>query len=445
MGSFSLRWRILIETVALIATVASGTLLFGAKGTIAAGILATIIVLFRSLGLTRQFSDLTEDVVRMTSIDRTHRLNPAGPAELARLARAVNRLVDRVGADISKEESERLRLSSIFNSMRDGVVVVDDQGVIELANPAAVEMLAAAIPVEPGMQLTSLTNHPDVVGVVALAISSGNTESAEVELFDNQRTLMALATPFPRPDTNLVRALLLLTDLTGVRRLDTTRREFVSNASHELRTPLSGIRASAETLQLSGFDDLAGRNKFVEMILEDVDRMDKLITQMLELSRLESGESPLDLQDVDPSVLTNAAVSQFSTIIEQSELTIESTTHPELPLVRVDVEKMSHVFANLISNAIKWTPSGGTITIKTWLDERSICFSVADTGQGIEPEHLPHIFERFFKTDSARSQHSAGLGLSIARHVVEAHGGLISANSDLGVGSEFVFYVPIVR
>ncbi len=445
MGSFSLRWRILIETVALIATVASGTLLFGAKGTIAAGILATIIVLFRSLGLTRQFSDLTEDVVRMTSIDRTHRLNPAGPAELARLARAVNRLVDRVGADISKEESERLRLSSIFNSMRDGVVVVDDQGVIELANPAAVEMLAAAIPVEPGMQLTSLTNHPDVVGVVALAISSGNTESAEVELFDNQRTLMALATPFPRPDTELVRALLLLTDLTGVRRLDTTRREFVSNASHELRTPLSGIRASAETLQLSGFDDLAGRNKFVEMILEDVDRMDKLITEMLELSRLESGESPLDLQDVDPSVLTNAAVSQFSTIIEQSELTIESSTHPELPLVRVDVEKMSHVFANLISNAIKWTPSGGTITIKTWLDERSICFSVADTGQGIEPEHLPHIFERFFKTDSARSQHSAGLGLSIARHVVEAHGGLISANSDLGVGSEFVFYVPIVR
>ncbi len=445
MGSFSLRWRILIETVALIATVASGTLLFGAKGTIAAGILATIIVLFRSLGLTRQFSDLTEDVVRMTSIDRTHRLNPAGPAELARLARAVNRLVDRVGADISKEESERLRLSSIFNSMRDGVVVVDDQGVIELANPAAVEMLAAAIPVEPGMQLTSLTNHPDVVGVVALAISSGNTESAEVELFDNQRTLMALATPFPRPDTNLVRALLLLTDLTGVRRLDTTRREFVSNASHELRTPLSGIRASAETLQLSGVDDLAGRKKFVEMILEDVDRMDKLITEMLELSRLESGESPLDLQDVDPSVLTNAAVSQFSTIIEQSELTIESSTHPELPLVRVDVEKMSHVFANLISNAIKWTPSGGTITIKTWLDERTICFSVADTGQGIEPEHLPHIFERFFKTDSARAQHSAGLGLSIARHVVEAHGGLISANSDLGVGSEFVFYVPFVR
>ena len=445
LGSFSLRWRILIETVALIATVASGTLLFGAKGTIAAGILATIIVLFRSLGLTRQFSDLTEDVVRMTSIDRTHRLNPAGPAELARLARAVNRLVDRVGADISKEESERLRLPSIFNSMRDGVVVVDDQGVIELANPAAVEMLAAAIPVEPGMQLTSLTNHPDVVGVVALAISSGNTESAEVELFDNQRTLMALATPFPRPDTNLVRALLLLTDLTGVRRLDTTRREFVSNASHELRTPLSGIRASAETLQLSGVDDLAGRKKFVEMILEDVDRMDKLITEMLELSRLESGESPLDLEDVDPSVLTNAAVSQFSMIIEQSELTLESSTHPELPLMRVDVEKMSHVFANLISNAIKWTPSGGTITIKTWLDERSICFSVADTGQGIEPEHLPHIFERFFKTDSARSQHSAGLGLSIARHVVEAHGGLISANSDLGVGSEFVFYVPIVR
>ena len=445
MGSFSLRWRILIETIALIATVATGTLLWGAIGTIAAGVFATIIVLLRSLGLIRQFSDLTEDVVRMTSIDRAHRLNPAGPAELARLARAVNRLVDRVGTDIAKEESERFRLSSIFNSMRDGVVVVDDQGIIESVNPAAGEMLAAVIPVGPGMQLTSLTNHPDVIGVVNSAIRSGNPESTEIELFDNQRTLVALATPFLRPETQMVRALLLLTDSTGVRRLDTTRREFVSNASHELRTPLSGIRASAETLQLGGVDDIAGRKQFLEMILEDVNRMDKLITEMLELSRLESGESPLDLQDVKPTVLTDAAVLQFSTIIEQSDLTLESSIPPDLPFVRVDVEKMSHVFANLLSNAIKWTPSGGTITIKTWLEEKSIYFSVADTGQGIEPEHLPHIFERFFKTDSARSQPGTGLGLSIARHVVEAHGGGISADSDLGVGSEFVFGVPIVR
>ena len=191
-------------------------------------------------------------------------------------------------------------------------------------------------------------------------------------------------------------------------------------------------------------DDIAGRKQFLEMILEDVNRMDKLITEMLELSRLESGESPLDLQDVKPTVLTDAAVLQFSTIIEQSELTLESSIPPDLPFVRVDVEKMSHVFANLLSNAIKWTPSGGTITIKTWLEEKSIYFSVADTGQGIEPEHLPHIFERFFKTDSARSQPGTGLGLSIARHVVEAHGGGISADSDLGVGSEFVFGVPIV-
>ena len=113
--------------------------------------------------------------------------------------------------------------------------------------------------------------------------------------------------------------------------------------------------------------------------------------------------------------------------------------------MRVDVEKMSHVFANLISNAIKWTPPGGTITIKTWLDEKSVHFSVADTGQGIDPEHLPHVFERFFKTDSARSQPGTGLGLSIARHVIEAHGGGISAASDLGIGSKFVFRIPVAE
>ena len=154
--------------------------------------------------------------------------------------------------------------------------------------------------------------------------------------------------------------------------------------------------------------------------------MDKLITEMLELSRLESGESQLELQDVAPSVLTDAAVLQFSTIIEQSDLTLESSIYPDLPVVRVDVEKMSHVFANLISNAIKWTPPGGTITIKTWLDEKSVHFSVADTGQGIDPEHLPHVFERFYKVDKSRSDFGTGLGLAIVKHIINAHDGEVN-------------------
>jgi len=432
----------LIETSGLVALVATGTLLFGVAGTILAGIIAVMAVVFLSLRLTAQFSELTEDVIRTTSIDRTHRLDPTGPAELNRLARAVNRLVDRVDTDISEDSAERIRLASILDSMREGVVVVDDQGVIESANPASGEMFSSIGNVEPGMQLTSLTNHPDVISVVNRSFESEQPVSAEIELFDNQRTLMAVSTPFPRPDSDAVRCLLLITDLTDIRRLDTTRREFVSNASHELRTPLAGIRASAETLQRGAIDDPEGRTQFLDMIREDVDRMDQLIAEMLELSRLESGESPMEFKNVEPELLVNTAIKQFSSVAVDSEIELKISFSADFPQVYVDAKKIDHVFTNLISNALKWTATGGTVTVKGWIVDETVWFSIADTGLGIEPEHMPHIFERFFKTDAARSQPGTGLGLSIARHIVEAHGGVISARSTVGEGSEFAFTVP---
>ena len=310
-------------------------------------------------------------------------------------------------------------------------------------------MLGTIGEVEPGMQLTSLTNHPDVNSVIGRAIEGGNPTSTEIELFDNQRTLMALATPFPRPGTPpespTVRALLLLTDLTDIRRLDTTRREFVSNASHELRTPLAGIRASAETLERGAIDDPVGRKNFLQMIREDVDRMDALIGEMLELSRLESGESPLEFETAKPIELAELAVKQFTAIAAESSLELLSVVPDDVPNVWVDPEKIGHVFSNLINNAIKWTPPGGKITISGWADDAMVWFSITDTGQGIEPEHLPHIFERFFKTDAARTQPGTGLGLSIARHIVDAHSGAISATSMSGQGSEFTFTVRAAR
>ncbi len=442
MSNVSLRWRMLVETSLLVALVAAGALIFGVIGTILAAILAIIAVVFLSMRLHRQFSEITEDVIRTTSIDRSHRLDPTGPAELNRLARAVNRLVDRVAADISDESSERVRLASILDSMREGVVVVDDQGVIESANPASIELLSSMGDVKPGMQLSSLTSHPDMIRVVMQSIAGNKSISAEIELFDNHRTIMAMSTPFPRPDSDLIRALLLLTDLTDVRRLETTRREFVSNASHELRTPLAGIRASAETLQRGAIDDLEGRGAFIQMIREDVDRMEQLIAEMLELSRLESGESPLELKLIDANSLVETAIKQFSSIAIESELKLETNLSEGLPTVLVDAKMIDHVFTNLISNAVKWSRAGDTITVKGWVDDGTVWFSVGDTGLGIEPEHLPHIFERFFKTDAGRSQPGTGLGLSIARHIVDAHGGVMSATSSVGEGSEFAFTVP---
>jgi signal transduction histidine kinase len=145
--------------------------------------------------------------------------------------------------------------------------------------------------------------------------------------------------------------------------------------------------------------------------------------------------------DVEPAKLVDTAVKQFSAIAVDSELKLETKLADDLPLVSVDAEKIDHVFTNLISNAVKWTPAGGTVVVKGWVDDGTVWFSIADSGLGIDPEHLPHIFERFFKTDPARTQPGTGLGLSIARHIVDAHGGVISATSTVGEGSEFAFTV----
>jgi signal transduction histidine kinase len=195
-------------------------------------------------------------------------------------------------------------------------------------------------------------------------------------------------------------------------------------------------------LQRGAIDDLEERGAFIQMIREDVERMEHLIVEMLELSRLESGESPPELKIVDANSLVETAIKQFSSIAIDSELKLETNLSEGLTTVLVDAEMIDHVFTNLISNAVKWSQAGDVITVNGWIHEGTVWFSVADTGLGIEPEHLPHIFERFFKTDASRAQPGTGLGLSIARHIVEAHGGVMSATSSVGEGSEFAFTVP---
>ena len=442
MGNLSLRWRIPLETAVLVAVIATGTLLLGVVGTILAGLGSAVVAFVRAVMLTWQLQRLTEDVVRTTSIDRSVRLEPIGPSEFQRLARAVNRLVDRVGADIIAETGERIRLSSILNSLREGVMVIAGDGEIESANPTSLKMLDTTTE-SIGSSLATVTSNPQIHAVVAAAMEERPMEQVEIELQGGQTTVAAFASSFPTPDSSRMRALLLLTDLTEIKRLDTTRREFVSNASHELRTPISGVKAAVETLARGALDDPENRDMFFQMIRENADRMERLVEEMMELSTIESGVQSFDIRPVDPEALVASAARQFDPIFTDAELDFRVEQGRDVPQVSADPERILHVITNLLSNAVRWTEQGGTVTVKTWHEEGFVWFSVSDTGAGIEPEHLPYVFERFFKTDPARSQPGTGLGLAIARHIVEAHGGETSAISTPGEGSEFVFSLPV--
>ena len=224
--------------------------------------------------------------------------------------------------------------------------------------------------------------------------------------------------------------------------LEQSRRDLVANVSHELKTPIAAIRAHLENL-LDGVEDPDPHA--LQVMLSQTERLSRLIEQLLELSRLESGELPLQREDVSLAPLVTLVLSEIDVARSYNGVTVESELPEDLPAVDADRERVHQVLFNLLDNAVRFTPPGGAVTVSAHRHDGSVEVQVADTGVGIPPEHLPRLFERFYRADPARSREDGGtgIGLAIARSVVEAHGGHIRAESELGKGSVFTFDLPV--
>jgi two-component system phosphate regulon sensor histidine kinase PhoR len=237
-------------------------------------------------------------------------------------------------------------------------------------------------------------------------------------------------------------SLLLVQDLTRLRRLETVRRDFISNLSHELRTPLASLKALTETLQEGALDDPPAARRFLSRMQTEVDALTQMVAELLELSRIESGRLALDLKPVPPDELLHSASERMRLQAQRAGLGLKVECAPSLPPVRVDVQRIEQVLVNLIHNAVKFTLPGGEVILEAADCESEVRFAVRDTGSGIPADDLPRIFERFYKSDRSRSSGGTGLGLSIVRHVVEAHGGRLWVESEEGRGSTFFFSIP---
>jgi len=251
------------------------------------------------------------------------------------------------------------------------------------------------------------------------------------------------------PDKHTSGSLLLVQDLTRLRRLETVRRDFVSNLSHELRTPLASLRALAETLQDGALDDPPAAHRFVDQIQIEVDALTQMANELLELSKIESGRFSLDLSLVAAYDLLNSASQRMQLQAERADLTLRVECKDDLPKVRIDSQRLEQVLVNLIHNAVKFTRPGGEVILFADIApegetvDGSVRFAVRDTGVGIPADEVSRIFERFYRVDKSRTGSGTGLGLSIAKHIVEAHGGKIWAESAEGRGSTFYFTIPI--
>jgi len=244
------------------------------------------------------------------------------------------------------------------------------------------------------------------------------------------------------PDKHAGGSLILAQDLTQVRKLETVRRDFISNVSHELRTPLASLKALTETLQNGALSDPDAGPRFLDRIHTEVDALTQMTQELLDLSRIESGQVQLNFESLSPRKLLHSAADRMKAQVERANLKLDVRCEEDLPSIRADKARLEQVLVNLIHNAVKFTRPGGEIALIAESVSGGVRYAVRDTGIGIPSESLSRIFERFYRVDSSRTGSGTGLGLSISKHIIEAHGGQIWAESEEGRGSTFFFSLP---
>jgi two-component system phosphate regulon sensor histidine kinase PhoR len=363
--------------------------------------------------------------------------------ELADLADALNRTVAGLGQNIRTLTDERNRSSAILGSMVEGVAVVTADERILFCNWAFEQILELPDGSSQGRTLVEALRQADLVALVRQALSGVEELTGEVEVGTvRRRNFSVTAAPVRAAGAN--GAVMVLHDITELRRLERVRRDFVANVSHEFKTPLTAIQGFAETLLSGALDDKANRKRFVEIIREHARRLARLTDDLLKLSRIEAGRLELEIRPVRVEALVSGCVETTRLNAQARGLEIHVDLQKDAPAVRGDGAQLGEVLQNLLDNAVQYTPAGGKIEVKARSNGQGVTFTVTDTGIGIPESDLERIFERFYRVDAARSREAGGtgLGLAIARHIVEAHGGRIWVESAIGQGSRFHFSIP---
>lgn len=461
-----LYWRIAVPFLAVTLLSAAGLYLFltrtGCLGSavcvrrtvlVSAG-LALVGVLLLSwviaARLARPLRNVTEVARRIAAGDTSARVLSQRHDEIGDLVRAFGEMTEGQREQIAGLNQSYRRFAAVINHMADGVIITDGAGVVLLINPAACRLLHTSEATALGRTFAAVVRHHALIELWRRGRRE-QTEQVEAVEISPKLFLQAVLTPFRRE--GVAGFLVLFQDLTQVRRLQVMRRDFISNLSHELRSPLASLRAVVETLQDGAVDDPPAAERFLQQAWGEINTLTQMVEELTELSQIESGQIRLRLAPATVDELVAGPVERLRAEAEAGRLALAVALPPDLPPVVVDAERVRQVVTNLVHNAVKFTPPGGqvlvTAAVETADEEgrpgQTVVIEVRDTGVGIPKIDLPRVFERFYKSDRARTRGGGGtgLGLAIARHIVETHGGRIWVKSKEGKGSSFFFSLPV--
>jgi two-component system phosphate regulon sensor histidine kinase PhoR len=415
-----------------------------ALGALIAAAGAAIIGFFVARRVTGPLTAMTRVAEAIANGDYTQTARVRTRDEMGQLAAALERMSEQLRARMARITADRNEVVAILASMVEGVVAVDgDERVVHM-NTAAGEMLGTAPDQSVGKHVWEVTRLHEVIETIAKALETAAGVTVEATL-DGDRVIEMQAAPLRDAAGALSGAVVVLHDVTRLRRLETVRRDFVANVSHELKTPLTAIQGLVETLLDDEAMDEATRRRFLVKLKDQAARLSALTTDLLALSRLESRDEALDLNEGDIRRPMDDAVRQYSAFSQQRGVTLAAAL-PESPVVVLcEPDAVRQLVENLLDNAVKYTPEGGRVEVRLTRADDEAVLEVADTGIGIEPRDQARIFERFYRVDTARSRElgGTGLGLSIVKHIAEAHGGRVTVESAPGLGSTFRVRFPL--
>jgi two-component system phosphate regulon sensor histidine kinase PhoR len=399
--------------------------------------LATLLAAFFAHRAARRLDRIVTFAGRISAGDFTARIEEGNLDEISEVAHALDSTAARLEASFHALESKQRELAALLDSMQEAVIAVDGGGRISWSN--AVMQRIAPGAVRQGQALVHAVRDPEVLVCVEAALENRELRSGKATSVVQARIFEVNAAPTPGGG-----AVAVLHDVTEIERAEKTRRDFVANVSHELRTPLTSISGYVETLLEDTLELPAHAREFMNIILRNATRMNRLTEDLLALASVESGDYKVKPRPVAASALVQDAIDSLTGMVLDSDVTLEaaSTTNA---VVLADEDALTQVFGNLIENAMKYGKGGKLVLVGARERDGFVEFSVQDFGPGIASEHLSRIFERFYRVDKARSRDSGGtgLGLAIAKHIVLAHGGTIRAESELGSGATFLFTLPV--
>ena len=409
-------------------------------------LLAIIPAYHLSRSISRPIKQMSALTVEMAKGNFRLQIPVTSRDEIGMLAENFNRLGVELEQTINNLSREKAQSENILSNLAEGVIATDLAGRTTLINPAAGRLLGLDQEAALNRDLAVFEGCGELGALFRAVIETGEHRSGEFDLPAKKIVLFALAAPLRGRDGIVYGAVGVIKDVTEARKLEQLRRDFIADVSHEIRTPLTSIQGFTEALLDEVAADRAVQEEYLKVIHQESLRLGRLVNELLDLARLESGRVSWDLNPIDVPELFAGVLLKLKPQLEEKNLSVEQEIPSGLPLLPGNEERIEQVVINLVQNAIRFSPSGGVIKLRASFSEREATISVSDQGPGIPEEDLPHIWERFYRVEKSRSRAlgGTGLGLAIVRQIVELHGGKVSVDSREGAGSTFSFTLPLV-